>query len=53
MSKLFVYTFALDKYELDDMKEKVSIICSSNQILKKEQGYQTKTTLQLFEEYII
>jgi hypothetical protein len=53
MSKLFVYAFVLDKYELHDMKEKISIICSNNQILKKEQGYQIKTTLQLFETHII
>jgi hypothetical protein len=53
MSKLFVYAFVLDKYELPDMKEKISIICSNNQILKKEQGYQAKTALQLFETHII
>jgi len=53
MSKLFVYAFVLDKYELYDMKEKISIICNNNQILKKEQGYQTKTTLQLFETHVI
>jgi hypothetical protein len=53
MSKLFVYAFVLDKYELNEIKEKISIICNNNQILKKEQGYQAKTTLQLFETYII
>lgn len=53
MSKLFVYAFVLDIYELYDMKEKISIICNNNQILKKEQGYQAKTTLQLFETHII
>ena len=53
MSKLFVYAFVLDKYELHNIKEKISIICSKNQTLKKEQGYQAKTTLQLFETHII
>ena len=53
MSKLFVFSFTLDKYELFDIKEKISIICTDNQILKKEQGYQVKTTLQLFETYIL
>jgi hypothetical protein len=42
MSKLFVYAFVLDKYELHDIKEKISIICTNNQILKKEQSYQAK-----------
>lgn len=53
MSKLFVYSFALDKYELFDIKEKVSIICTNNHILQNEQVYQAKTTLQLFEIHII
>jgi len=53
MSKLFVYAFVLDKYELHDIKEKISIICRNNQILKKEQVCQAKTTLQLFETHII
>jgi hypothetical protein len=53
MSKLFVYAFVLDKYELHAMKEKISIICSNNQILKKEKVYQAKTTVQLFETHII
>ena len=49
MSKLFVYGFTIDKYELYDLKEKISIIYNDNLILKKEQSYQDKTTLQLFE----
>lgn len=53
ITKLFVYGFALEKYELNDLKEKMSIICSRNTILKNEKNYQNKTTLQLFEEYII
>lgn len=52
MSKLFVYSFALDKYELSDVKEKILIICTNNQILKKEETYQDNTTLQLFELHI-
>lgn len=53
MSKLFVFSFILDKYQSLNIKEKILMICNSNQILKKEQTYQTKTTtLQLFNKYI-
>lgn len=53
MSKLFVYSFAIEKYKLNDLKEKISILCSENPILKNETNHQGKTTIQLFNEYII
>jgi len=53
MSKLFVYAFVLDKYKLHDMKEKISIICENSLILKKETQYNSKTTLELFNSYIL
>ena len=53
MSKLFIYGFVLDKYELNEIKEKISLICKDSIILEKENVYQTKTTLRLFKEYII
>ena len=53
ISKLFVYNFALDKYNLCNLKEKVSIICNNSQTLKKEQSYQGNNTLELFKEYIL
>lgn len=53
MTKLFVYGFALEKYKLYDLKEKISLICSGAPVLENEKSYQTKTTLQLFKEYIV
>lgn len=53
MTKLFVYRFALEKYKLYDLKEKISLICSGAPVLENEKSYQTKTTLQLFKEYIV
>lgn len=53
MTKLFVYGTALEKHKLNDLKEKISVICSGNPILKNEKNYQGKTTIQLFDEYII
>lgn len=53
MTKLFVYGFALEKYKLYDLKEKISLICSGASVLENEKSYQTKTTLQLFKEYIV
>jgi hypothetical protein len=52
MSKLFVYSFAFEKYQLIDTKLQVKNIVKCNSVLKKEQVYQAKTTLQLFDEYI-
>ena len=52
MTKLFVYGFAIEKYNLYDLKEKISFICSGNSVLKNEKSFQNKTTLQLFEEHI-
>ena len=53
MTKLFVYGTALEKHKLDHLKEKISVICYRNLILKNEKNYQCKTTMQLFDEYII
>ena len=53
MSKLFVYGFAIEKYKLNSLKEKISILCSENPILKNEIDHQGKTTIQLFSEHII
>ncbi|MFK3862265.1 hypothetical protein [Pseudoalteromonas rhizosphaerae] len=53
MTKLFVYGFAIEKYNLHDLKERISFICIGNPVLKNEKGFRNKTTLQLFEEHII
>ena len=53
MTKLFTYGFAIKKYKLYDLKEKISLVCSVNPILKKEKSYQKKTSLRLFDEYIL
>jgi len=53
MSKLFVYSFALNKYKCVHLKKNIFQICENSLILKKEQSNEKKTTLQLFDEYIL
>ena len=53
MSKLFIYGFTLDKYELYDLKNNYLEVCKNNRLLQRENTYQSKTTLQLFETYIL
>ncbi len=53
MSKLFVYGFAFKKYEMDILKNKVNDICSNSIKLQTESNRDKKTTLQLFNEYIL
>jgi len=52
MSKLFVYGFCLDRHQLDDLKLQIRKTVEDNSILKNEQVYQSKTSIQLFSEYI-
>ncbi|MBW1615291.1 MAG: hypothetical protein JRJ49_01910 [Deltaproteobacteria bacterium] len=53
MSKLFVYSFGINKYGLKDEKKKIQNICNTSLELKYEQPIgNNKTTLQLFNQYI-
>lgn len=52
MSKIFVYGFALDKYKLFELKNNIHSNCNDSYLLKKEDKYNSKTTLKLFDEYI-
>lgn len=54
LSKLFVYGFALDNYSLDDLKNEIKYLLQNiENNLRNESVYKTKSTLQLFNEYII
>lgn len=53
MSKLFVYGFALDKYKLVELKREISFFCNHNLVLQRESKQDKKTSLQLFNEYIL
>jgi hypothetical protein len=48
ISKLFVYSFAVEKYKLYELRRQIALTCKNNTILQKESQ---KTTLQLFKEY--
>ncbi len=53
MSKLFVYSFALQKCNFINLKKEILQICNNNLTLKKERSInKNKTTLQLFDKYI-
>jgi hypothetical protein len=53
MSKLFVYGFAFEKYELNELRNRVKDICINCIELQIESHHDKKTTLQLFNEYIL
>jgi len=53
MSKLFVYGFAFEKYEMSELKDRVKEICGSNIELQIEYKHDEKSTLQLFNEYVL
>lgn len=54
MSKLFVYGVAVEKYNLKSIKVDIVNICNKSLLLNREDAYRdSKTTLKLFDEYII
>lgn len=54
LSKLFVYGFALDKYNLVDLKNEIKYLLQNiKNDLRSEYSNNTKSTLQLFNEYIL
>jgi len=54
MSKLFVYGVAVEKYNLKSIKVDIVNICNKSLLLNREDAYgDSKTTLKLFDEYII
>lgn len=54
ISKIFVYSWAIDKYDLEEYKFQIQNICNNSYLLKKEEAYSNeKTTLKLFNEYIL
>jgi len=53
ISKLFAYGFAFEKYEMHVLKNKVRDICMNSIELQTESHHNKKTTLQLFNEYIL
>lgn len=53
MSKLFVYAFAIKKFQLQNIKRKIEKLCNSNLELKYEYAHSKKTTLEFFNEYIL
>jgi len=50
MSKLLIYSSAIEKYQLFNIKKKIQKICESSLILQKEYN---KTTILLFNEYFL
>ncbi len=54
LSRLFVYSFALNKFELFEEKQNILKLCKDSLIIQKEpQMNNRKTTLALFNEYIL
>lgn len=53
MSKLFVYGFTFEKYDMCVLKSRVRDICINSIALQTESHHDKKTTLQLFNEYIL
>lgn len=53
MSKLFVYGFSFEKYELNELRHKIKNICMNSMKLQTESHHDKKTTLQLFDEYVL
>ncbi|MDD2975108.1 MAG: hypothetical protein PHZ10_08450 [Aliarcobacter cryaerophilus] len=54
LSKLFVYGFALEKYKLINLKSKIKYLLQNiENDLRSEYTNNTKTTIQLFNEYIL
>lgn len=54
LSKLFVYGFALEKYELINLKNEIKYLLQNiKNDLIGESTHKTKSTLQLFNEYIV
>jgi len=53
LSKLFVYGYCLDKYNLTELKETIATILKNNNCLKREYLCTSKSTIQLFEEYVL
>ena len=53
MSKLFVYGFVFEKYEMNELRNRVKEICKNSIELQTESHHNTKTTLQLFDEYVL
>jgi len=53
ITKLFVYGFSLEKYGLNEMKEQLKCILQNLEAqLKNEHTHNTKSSMQLFNEYI-
>lgn len=54
LTKLFVFGLSIEKHSLDDLKSEVKILLQNiENDLKREYSHNTKTTLQLFNEYIL
>ncbi|QNM90589.1 hypothetical protein HOO34_02315 [Aliarcobacter cryaerophilus] len=54
LSKLFVYGFALEKYKLINLRNKIKYLLQNiENDLRSEYTNNTKTTIQLFNEYIL
>lgn len=54
LSKLFVYGFSLEKYELINLKNEIKYLLQNiKNDLIGESTHKTKSTLQLFNEYIL
>lgn len=54
LSKLFVYGFALEKYKLINLRNKIKYLLQNiENDLRSEYTNKTKTTMQLFNEYIL
>lgn len=54
LSKLFVYGFALEKYKLINLKNEIKYLLQNiENDLRSEYMNKTKTTMQLFNEYIL
>ena len=53
MSKLFVYGFAFEKYEMNELKDRVKAICDNSIELQTEFKHDEKSTLQWFDKYVL
>jgi hypothetical protein len=54
LSKLFVFGISLEKHSLDDLKNEIKLLLQNiENDLRREYTHKTKSTMQLFNEYIV
>ncbi len=54
LSKLFVFSFSVEKHRLDNLKNEIKLSLQNiEKDLRREYSYRTKSTMQLFNEYLV